>query len=787
MPQQQPTQKRLSAGQMSRIAKARVHEFAVLGKFEHGYRNKEDISNLPPNVMVVGSQNVLTNSSEQIAVRNGYQLDGSAGNQNTYGIDSAFDFNTHLNGIRNLRKWGTTLEMRHLNPSTNTVSWITLKSDLLVSNVINFCEYWDTNELKNLCLFVNGNNDIYEFTGGLGSYLSSTTNTITLSGTTSISDLNFYTNSVNLGKMQLLINGITYTYTGGGTNSSTAFSQAPTTNKIASTPTTWNSQLFTTGANAQFISTASVVINSGAISTISANITAAVYTDNAGVPGTLVGATALGSIPGSFSTGDFTVNFTFNEAISPLTNYHFVVYTNFPSNLSVYTGASGGVGTNTSTNSGTTWSAQNGYMNCIVNELDTTTKTFTGVTPDPTGAGIVVGDAVIQPPVIGTASVKNCTLTQFDLISNFNNQIYYGAFNNQEIFISKVNQYQDCTVSTPRVVGEGANATLDAPPVAFVAQDDSMLISAGISFWYQSKFVLSADLTNESFTFGRFKTTSKQGAQSQALTNKMKNNVIFVSNEPIFNSLGTVQNFLNSPQAVNMSDSIKYDMNAYDFTGGSVYYDQYYLFFTVPTVGIIRMYNLEKKYWEAPQVIPISFFYQVDGVLYGHSSLTNESYQLFVTSVYSDNGNPINAIAAFPYVSQVGGSAPQKKNFNKHYTEGYIGGNTQLTVTINYDFGGFSGNYSTIINGANSAIIFNKITDGSLGQNPLGSQPLGSILNLSQQPPIPKFRVINTFPRKNVFEYQIVYSSNQEDGNWSLLRFGSGVGSSTDIPTEVTQ
>lgn len=788
MPQQQPTQKRLSAGQMSRIAKARVHEFAVLGKFEHGYRNKEDISNLPPNVMVVGSQNVLTNSAEQIAVRNGYQLDGPAGDQNTYGIDSAFDFNTHINGIRNLRKWGTTLQMRHINPSTLAVSWITLISTLLAANVVNFCEYWDANnENKNLCLFVNGNNNIYEFTGGLGSYLSSTSNTITVSGATSLSNLNFYTNSVDLGKMHLLINGVDYTYTGGGTNGSIAFSQTPTNANVNSTPTTWNSQLFTTGATAQFISTATVRIKSSASSTISANVTAGIYTNNAGAPGTLVGAVAIASIPGSFSAGDFDLTFTFNEAISPLTNYHFVVYTNFPSNLQVYIGASGGVGTNVSTNSGSTWSAENGYLYCTVNELDTTTQTFTGVTPDPTGAGIAVGDAIVQPPVIGTASVRNCTLTQFDLISNFGNQIYYGAFNNQTVFISKVNQYQDCTVSTPRVVGEGANAVLDAPPVGFAPQDDSMLLTAGISFWYQSKFVLSADLANESFTFGRLKTTSKQAAQSQALINKMKNNVIFISNEPIFNSLGTVQNFLNSPQATNMSDSIKYDMNAYDFTGGSVYYDQYYLYFTIPTLGVVRMYNLEKKYWEAPQLMPISFFYQVDGVLYGHSSLTNESYQVFVADVYNDNGNPISVVAAFPYVSQVGGSAPQKKNFNKHYTEGYIAGNTQLTLTINYDFGGFSGNYSTIINGANPAIIFNKITDGSLGQNTLGLQPIGAILNLNQQPTIPKFRVINTFPRKNVFEYQLVYSSNEVDQNWAILRFGPAVGSATDGAVEVTE
>lgn len=52
--------------------------YALREKFELGYRNKEDISNLPPEVLVVGSQNVLTNAAEQVGIRQGYVLDGPA-------------------------------------------------------------------------------------------------------------------------------------------------------------------------------------------------------------------------------------------------------------------------------------------------------------------------------------------------------------------------------------------------------------------------------------------------------------------------------------------------------------------------------------------------------------------------------------------------------------------------------------------------------------------------------------------------------------------------------------
>jgi len=776
----QPKPKKISFTTLSRLAKARTTEFNLQKMFEHGYRNKEDVSNLPANTLVVGSQNVLTNSSEQVAVRNGYELDGSDGTQNTYGIDSSYDFNSHQDGVRNLRKWGTTLQVRYVNPVSLAVSWITIKSDLSADNVVNFCDFFSS---INYCLFVNGNNNIWKWTGGMASFLSATTSTVTVSGTKALSKLNFFSSG------SFIIDGITYKYTGAGVSSSTAFSQTPTNNKILATPTQWTSQQFTTGANATEILTAVCVTNAASgPNSITANYTGAIYTDNAGVPGTLVGSVNA-SEPATFSAGDYTITFTFdNLTVSPATVYHFVIYSDLASNMAVYTGASGtGVGTNISIDTGTTWSAQSGYLNLIITENDISTRTFIGVTPDPSLAVIAVGDAIVQTVTLGTSAVKSAPLTKFDLIAQFRNQIYYGDFDNNNVYITAVNSFTDATVSTTRVVGEGATVTLDAPPIGFIAQDDSLAISAGTDYWYETKFTLSSDNTKEQFDIVRLKTLVSQGAKSQALMNKMKNNIIFVSNEEIFNSLGTTQNFLNSPQVTNMSDPIKYDMLGYDFTGGAVDYDRFFLYLMIPTVSVIRMYNLEKKYWEAPQIMPVSRLYRVDGALYAHSSLTDESYKIFVDGLYNDNGNPIQAVAAFPYVSQVGGSAPQKKNFNKHFTEGYIAGNTSLTLTVNYDFGGYSGSYSDIIDGSDLTLVFNKITDGSLGQNSLGSQPIGSVLNLAQNPVIPKFRKISTFPRKNVFEYQIVYSSNEVDYNWSLLRFGPAIKSAEDIPVEITQ
>ncbi len=429
------------------------------------------------------------------------------------------------------------------------------------------------------------------------------------------------------------------------------------------------------------------------------------------------------------------------------------------------------------------------YLTVVEN--DSNAQTFNGVTPAP--AGITIGDAVIQVPSVGTTAITAATLPSFDLIEQLNNHIYYGSLTNNTVYITKVNSFSDATASSPRLPGEGGNVVLDAPPNAFFAQQDAMYISAARDYWYRTLFTLSADLTKESFAIARLKTTLNQAAQSQGLITKLKNSIVFVSYEQIFNSFGPVKNVLNDPQIVNMSDPIKNDIDAYDFSGpaGHTYYDAYFVYISIPKNNVVRMFNVAKKYWEAPQILPVGRFYHINQVtpgsqIFGHSAFADESYQLFVPNLYNDNGNPINAIAAFPYMSQEGGNAVQKKFFNKFYSEGYMSGNTNLLLQFNYDFGGYSGTYTKSISGANKRKRFGILTDGSLGQNPLSAQPIGSILNIPSWLLVPKFRSVDTFAPVNCYEYQVVYSSNDIDQNWTLLRYGPAVSAAKDLPVDIT-
>ncbi len=785
---------------MSRLAKAMAKEFILQSLFKLGYRNKEDISNNPPYVLSVGSQNVRTNAAEQVTIRNGIVLDGAAGSQNTYGIDSSYDF-LGPSGISNLRKWGSNLQVRIANSVTGAVSWATIMSSLIATNVCNFTSFWETSNTKNVCLFVNGDTNVYRWSGGVATFASATSTTITIEGTTPIVDLNFD----QTGK--LVIDGVTYIYTGAGLSTSQPYSQTPVNATVAIDNTHYISQQFITNANAVEITTVTLKLNiTNSDNTLIGppNIQAYLFDNNAGVPGALI--TSAASAPSGTTTGDYTVTFTCNWGVTANTTYHIAFATQWPVTangsyvFSTYIGVAGGVGTNTGIAPGNgfaglpaSWSGVNGYLNMTINENDVSGLTFSGVLPDPTSVTINVGDVIVQGPEIATSTVVSAPLPTFDLIEVLRNQVYYGSLSRLNVYITKVNSFSDASSSVPRVVGEGASIVLDSYPVAFKPLENVMYISAGRDFWYQTQFTLSADLAKESLEVNRLKTAPNQGAQAQGLVGTFKNSLLYMSFEQIFNSLGVVKNILQEPQVVNMSDPIKYDIDNYTFGNNAhVHYDDYYIYLSVPNQSVVRIFNVNKKYWEAPQVLAISRFYHVTAVtpgaqIYGHSSVTDESYQLFVPGVFNDNGQPINAVAAFPYVSTEGGEPHQKKFFNKFYTEGYISSNTTLTLTVNYDFGGFSGNYSDSILGSDTKIIFNKITDGSIGKNTLGTQPVGTILNLPQPSPTPKFRKISTFTPVNNFEYQVVFSSNDVDQNWAILRFGAAIGASRDMATEISE
>lgn len=726
---------------------SKVHEFPLLTGFDRGYRNREDITALPPGILVTGSQNVITNTFRRIGVVKGYVLDGqrdTSGNP----ILSAYDWQRHTGDEKHLRSGFDVmnedgkLQYRFVASAgdkygANTftqdqVYWIDLMSGLgdgITDAAVRFryAEFWDFNhELKSLLLFVNSSSNIFMWSGAVSTIAS------TSWATGSVSVLNATPTAAGTGYAV----GDTFTITTGGTGATGLVAAVGVGGSVTAVELTAPGSGYTTGAG-------KVTTTSGAGTGLTVDITTVVQgyikldLDD--------GATAA-SI-GFLNTGTYT------QAAS--------------ANSNSYT-----------------------YSKCVGSYL-------VGISSDPTGEPV---QSVIHQEVVTTA---NSAITGLPdtfknyIISTTDNQLYVSASDDNSVYVSKTNSFTDFSFSSPREVGEGAILTLDGVPTAIVSQENSTYISAGKDFWFQTQFQLAADNTAQALSVTRLKTTPRQAAISQEATSKIKNNIFYVSQEPIVNKLGTAENYLLSPQANDLSYSIVNDMNAYDLTDCSAFFNQKYGYVCVPKNGLVRIYNMtddgklddetgmliKNHYWEAPIGYPMKCLAVIDGDLYGHSYQSSNTYKLFTG--YSFDGNAYEATAAFSFENS--NCRNLRKTCTSVFTEGYISSNTTLTLTVQRELtGGSSATFDIL--GSDTSIVQQPDDVASLGKAPLGSHPLGGELVFTDPGSTPpKFRVYKTTSPVPYFEQQKRYSSTGVDQIWEVLATGDNAKVSAELPTDIIQ
>lgn len=470
-----------------------------------------------------------------------------------------------------------------------------------------------------------------------------------------------------------------------------------------------------------------------------------------------------------------TINFTewwsSSEALDEL------LFVDKTSNMNMW---SGGVTTlasatsNTITKQGTsTWAEsrflKSGTRSVIIDGVSATytggegTTTLTGVSVD---FSAKASGTIVHQAVRVTANTPASGITT-DIIGTLNNYVYVADSSLRTVYVSKNTDYTDYNFTSPvRVPGDGAILTLDAPPVAFVPQEEDMYISAQKDQWYRTVFTLSADLTGEDLKVKRLKSGPGQGALSQSSVAQIKNAVLYITNDKTVDTLGRIEN-INTPSSVPISDIVKIEFQDYDYTINP--HSKYFknkTYIMVPSESKLMIYDHEKALWNPPQIVPGQRLAIIDDELYLHSSQTDETYKLFDGT--NDNSNPIDWKMYFAYNNF--GVRSWAKEFNEQYTEGYISTNTIATMVMKYDFGGFTSIVNKTIDGSDPRILFATSTDNSLGKNPLGQQPLGSITDSIDN--LAKFRVIHNVVKQDNFELQVGYEGSNTDDQFQLLAQG---------------
>ena len=196
-----------------------------------GYESRQEITNSNPSFLVEGSQNMLVDWQGSLVSRKGNVIQGGTGTDGNGGR-GAFTWRTSRGDVYVLRRNTTKLEVRLATVAggVTTYSWLAISSSLAdcESEVVSeMATVWDdTNKIDKL-IFPSFTEAITEWSGALIEVASVTSNTITKTGTRTFGSHGFPATGT------IVINGTTYTYTGGaGTTTLTGVTPDPTAGPV---------------------------------------------------------------------------------------------------------------------------------------------------------------------------------------------------------------------------------------------------------------------------------------------------------------------------------------------------------------------------------------------------------------------------------------------------------------------------------------------------------------------------------------------------------------------------
>jgi hypothetical protein len=195
-----------------------------------GYVTSESQTNTDPRNLVAGSRNVLVDQQRKVQTRNGNTRLGAA-NAATTGVRGGVTWNTST-GLEfatrgyddELEVWLATVDGTELN------AFYRIANGFSTTAKPRFTTWYDATEGIDLLIFVWGDDNTYEWGGGVAVVDSITGTTITKVGTDTFAQSRFYTT-----RNKIVVNvrtGTEYTYTGGET-STTLTGIADTTGIVA--------------------------------------------------------------------------------------------------------------------------------------------------------------------------------------------------------------------------------------------------------------------------------------------------------------------------------------------------------------------------------------------------------------------------------------------------------------------------------------------------------------------------------------------------------------------------
>lgn len=768
--------------------------FGVISGFA-GYVSKPEITNLLPNYLVRGSKNVLIDYANRIISRNGYKLYNQA-NSSAGGIKGSYDWETSLGTQFNLRSYDGNLEFDWNATYNNLLS-------NLRSPYIEFAKVLDYAEQQDVLLMVLGEASMRRWSGGVSKVWKSTSSTLTKQGVLGIQLLVLGTPTMTIASPCVI------TLNGHGLSAGNIVQFSTTGALPTGLSAGVNYYVISAGLNSNSFEVSLTAGGTAINSTGSQSGTHTVYqvstTNSSGITfvagvSESIAPTILDSnnnfLNAGFAAGDTiditgSVNNSGNFTIGSVTAG---VMTLIMTDILVTESSSQPVLIYNQT--GPTWKSARFFSTITGRSIvykGTTyiytggenTDTLTGLQSFPT---VAVGDAVWQ--MADTISLPPAITGPFpnffpNLIGVQLNMVFLASTDSSMVFGSQNIDYTNFTLTDPRAAGDPSQQPLTSGPATCIIPVDtdsmilnvqnSLIFGSGIDAFDGIDFHMSADNTEELLRIIRFKTAKGAGLISKDAICPIKNNTVYISREPALDTLSQ-SNLENQDGRKNVpiSDPIKDDFDAYDFTDTHIIYWKRAIYISLPAHGLVLIYDLMRGLWQPPQTIPVGRFSIINDWLYGHSYITNETYKLFTGT--NDNGIFISQIARFAYNN--GGNRFRLKNFNEYWSDGYITPNGVLAMNTYYGFAGSLGVSQTTITGTDQSVVVGVDAD-PLGSAPLGSGPLGGGSTgttptlFGSMASLLRFWQIDTFKVLDHIESFVEYTMQTLDGQFVIIAHGS--------------
>lgn len=404
------------------------------------------------------------------------------------------------------------------------------------------------------------------------------------------------------------------------------------------------------------------------------------------------------------------------------------------------------------------------------------TATIT-VTTDPTAVA-TAGAFVSQTVFSGTPSGGDFStgLPLDRIISNLN-QVYIGYSQGRNVFFSNQTNFLDYSYTVGvRHAGDGGTINLDNNLSTLAVDDNNVVITAGKSDVYTVVFQNFSDgsQAGELYLVTKSKTSYGQSGASQESFVKIANGTLYLSNAPTIDFLGNIAN-IASQQSLPLSDPIKRLLSSLDKTDVSGVYTKNSAFFLFPYESIMLIYDVERRFWQPPQIISGSCLsLDEDGNVLVHSAQTDETFTMF--SGLNDNGVAISFSAVTNIFTS--GKRSKRKTFDEIFVEMLVNGNANaVNCTMSSGYRGASG-IATFQVGASddSKFIEAPAIPSGFGTSSFGSVPFGSLFpdpeDDAEIGAVTKLYEIQGTNRVEAFTQQMQFATDELNAYFELVCWG---------------